>query len=88
MAAVLGLIDTISVWYAVYATYMRGGEAPEQYGAACILIMIFAAAGIILGVMGKNEPDRFHLFAYVGIVLNILALIGISAILYAGAYII
>ena len=88
MATILGVIDVFSVWYAVYATYLRGGEATSGYAAACILIIIFSATGIILGAMSKNDPDRFHFFSYVGIVLNILSLIGISAILYAGAYII
>ena len=32
------------------------------------------------------EQDRFYLFAWVGIGLNLLTIMGISFILYAGAY--
>ena len=51
-----------------------------------MLVMIFAFVGIILGVVSKTDKDKFYLFSYIGIVLNVLVLVVISVILYAGAY--
>jgi len=42
--------------------------------------------GLIFGIMAKMERDRFYLFAWIGIVLNLLTIAGVSFILYAGAY--
>jgi hypothetical protein len=42
--------------------------------------------GIGLGLVSKTERDKFYLFTYVGIFLNVLALAMVSVILYAGAY--
>ncbi len=86
MSIIIGVITMVSLWYAVYATYRNGGEALPRYGAVGILITILAFAGLILGILSKTEPDRFYLFSYVGIVINILVLSGISFVLFAGAY--
>ena len=42
--------------------------------------------GIILGVISRMERDKYYLFSYLGIALNVLVLAAISIILYAGAY--
>ncbi len=55
-----------------------------SYGATAFLCTIFSAVGIILGYMGKNEPEKFYLFSYIGIGLNVLDLMLASMILYAG----
>ena len=38
------------------------------------------------GIMSKMEEDRFYLFSYLGIILNLLAIAGIGFIIYAGVY--
>lgn len=86
MSTILGVISLATLGYAVYMSYLRAGDVPAQYGAVVMLIMIYAFAGIILGVVSKTERDKFYLFTYLGIILNVLALLMISAILYAGAY--
>lgn len=86
MSTVLGIIDLASIWYALYGTFNRGGEATVQMASACTLVVFFSLLGIILGVVAKNEVDKFYLFAYTGIIFNVIALIAISGILYAGAY--
>ncbi len=86
MSTILGIIELSSIAYAVYNTFDRGGEAPLRYASACALVTVFAFIGIILGLIGRKESERFYIFAYVGLVLNVLALIAISGILYAGAY--
>lgn len=86
MSTVLGLIADGSIGYAVYSTYLGGGVATERLGASGTIILFMATVGLILGYASKNDPDKFHLFSYVGIVLNILAVLSVSFILYAGAY--
>lgn len=86
MSTVLGLIDIASLGYIVYLTYKNKGVSLPRYGATGLLITIFSFVGLILGILSKSEPDRFYLFSYLGILFNILALCGISFILFAGAY--
>lgn len=86
MSTILGVISLATLGYTVYMSYQRVGDVPAQYGAVVMLVMIYAFAGIVLGVISKTERDKFYLFTYLGIILNILALAVISAILYAGAY--
>ena len=86
MLTVLGLIDIVSLCYIVYLTYCNGGVSLPRYGSTALLITVFSFVGLILGILSKSEPDRFYLFSYLGILFNILALAGISFILFAGAY--
>ena len=86
MSTILGVISLATLAYAVIMSYLRAGDIPRQYGAAAMLVMIFAFVGVGLGVVSKTERDKFYFFTYLGIVLNVLALAAISVILYAGAY--
>ena len=86
MSTILGVISLVTLVYTIIMSYLKSGDVPLQYGAAAMLVMIFAFVGIILGLISKTERDKFYLFAYIGIVLNVLALAVISVILYAGAY--
>ncbi len=86
MSTILGIIDLAALLYVVYLTYQNGGVALPRYGSSALLITIFSFVGLIIGILSKTEPDRFYLFSYLGILLNIAALGGISFILFAGAY--
>ena len=86
MSTILGIISLATLAYAVVMSYLKVGDIPRQYGAAAMLVMVFAFVGIILGVVSKTERDKFFFFTYLGIALNVLALAVISVILYAGAY--
>ena len=86
LSSVLGALSLISLIAAVYLTFQNQGAAPVKYGVVCLLCLIFSGAGLALGILARMEEDRFYLFAWVGIVLNLLTLAGISFILYAGAY--
>jgi len=87
MSTILGLVDVYTVIYVIYRTYNNGGQAPARYAATVVLVLLFAFIGIIAGLVGKADEEKFYLFAYLGIFLNIVAIIIISGILYAGAYI-
>ena len=82
MSTILGVIALATLAYTIIMSYFRA----LQYGAAALLVMIFAFVGIVLGLVSKTERDKFYLFSYLGIGLNVLALVVVSVILYAGAY--
>lgn len=86
MSTILGIISLVSVWMAVYQTYLARGAASTNMGVVGLMITIFSVTGLILGFISKKEHDMFLLFPYLGMILNIIALGCISVILYAGAY--
>ncbi len=86
LSTVFGVLSLVSLIVAVYLTFQNQGTAYVKYGVVGVLCLIFAIAGVVLGIMAKMEEDKFYLFAWLGIVLNLLTLAGISFILYAGAY--
>ena len=86
MSTILGVISLAALAYAIITSYQRAGDIPLQYGAVAMLVMIFAFVGIVLGVISKTEKDKYYLFTYLGIGLNVMVLAVISVILYAGAY--
>lgn len=86
MATILGVISLATFIYTVVMSYQSTGEIPIQYGAAVLLATIFSLIGAALGVISRTERDKYYFFSYLGILLNLLVLAGVSAILYAGAY--
>ena len=86
MSTALGIINIASIVYAIYNTFLLGGSAPDRYAASIVLVLAFSFIGIILGLVGKSEAERFYFFAYLGMGLNIMSLLAVSGILYAGAY--
>ena len=85
-SAFLGVLSLVSLILAVHYTFLNRGVALTRYGVVAVLCLLFSAAGLIFGIMARMEQDKFYLFAWVGIILNLLTLAGISFILYAGAY--
>lgn len=83
-ATILAALSFISLLVLIIGSYAAKGDIKASYGAVAFLCTIFSAVGIILGTMGKHEPDKFYLFSYIGIAWNVVNLFIISAILYAG----
>lgn len=86
MSTILGIISLVSVWVAVYQTFLAKGAAATNMGVVGLMITCFSVTGVILGYISKKEHDKFMFFPYLGMVLNVLALGCVSVILYAGAY--
>lgn len=86
MSTVFGVLSMVSLGVVIYLSYSRAGEAPVSYGFSGILILIFAIVGLVLGVLALQERDRYMFFGTLGCLLNGLSLLGISGVLYAGAY--
>lgn len=85
MSTILGVLSVASLILAAYLSYMDKGKENMRYGAACFLALIFAFIGVGSGVAGRMEKDKFYLFSYIGIALNLAAIGLASLILYAGA---
>jgi len=86
MSAVLGIIAVAALIIDVYLSFQASGAEIAAYGGVCFLAMLYALLGAGLGIVSKMEKDRFYLFANLGIVLNLIALVMVSLILYAGAF--
>ena len=83
-STVLAALSCIFLCMMIAFSYAKCGDIGGSYGACAFVCTLFSAFGIIIGVMGKHEPDKFYLFSYIGIIWNVLDLFFISAILYAG----
>ncbi len=86
MSTVFGVLSIASLVTLVYLSYLRGGQVPVNYGIAMILALVFAIVGCLLGVFAWQEREKFKVFAIIGLVLNGVALLSVSGILYAGSY--
>lgn len=86
MSTFFGVLSFVSLILAIYQSFRNQGADLVKYGVVGFLCLIFAGVGIVLGILARMEEDKFYLFAWIGIVLNLLTLAGISFILYAGAY--
>lgn len=86
MSTVFGVLSVASLVTLVYLSYLRAGQVPVNYGIAMILALVFAIVGCVLGVLAWQEREKFKVFAIIGLVLNGVALLSVSGILYAGSY--
>lgn len=85
MGTVFGSLSCISLITLIYLAYLNEGVAPVNYGIAAILALVFSVVGMVLAVLAVREKEQFKFFAWMGVGLNALALLGISGILYAGS---
>ena len=83
-STILAVLSFIFLMLVIIASYSRRGNVGGSFGATAFLCTVFSALGIILGALGKSEPDKFYLFSYIGIVWNVVNVLIVSAILYAG----
>ncbi|MGN1204259.1 MAG: DUF6142 family protein [Lachnospiraceae bacterium] len=86
MSTILGLISLLSLFTVIYLTYLKHGDAPTGYGVTGLLIFLFSAIGLVLGIMTAAEKDRYKLFPFLGILFNALSFIGIGLVIYVGNY--
>lgn len=84
MSTILGTISIISLITVIYLTYLQEGTAAGGYGVTGLLATLFSLTGLILGVLTLREKEYFRFFPWLGTILNLIALGGISMILYVG----
>lgn len=86
MSTVFGVLCTVSLVIVVCLSYFSSGDIPAGYGFTGVFAMVLSLIGLLLGVLAVREPDRFKLFAWIGILLNSASLGAVSGILYISAY--
>lgn len=84
MSVILGIISLTALTAAIFLAYLSGGEASVKSGFTGVLAAIFSLTGVVLGVLTVCDRTYYRLFPVLGIILNALALGGVSLILYAG----
>lgn len=85
MSTILGIISIASMGIVVYLTYLQDGQATVGYGVTGLLATLFSLTGLILGIVTVKNKEYYRLFPWLGIVLNLVSLGGISLILYLGS---
>lgn len=86
MSTILGVISLTSIFLTLYFTLRDHGQAPLRYGFTVLMALLFSIVGLVLGILSRMEPDKFYFFSYLGMIINVLVLVGIGFILFAGAY--
>lgn len=84
MSTILGIISMVSLIIVIFLTYLKAGNATKSYGLTGLLVTVFSLIGLILGLFSIKENDRFHLFQWIGILLNSILLLAMVGIIYAG----
>lgn len=84
MSVILGIISLAALVAVVFLSYRSGGEAAVKYGFTGVLATFFSMAGLIMGVLTACDKSYYRFFPVLGVMLNTLALGGVSLILYAG----
>ncbi|MCR5502169.1 MAG: DUF6142 family protein [Lachnospiraceae bacterium] len=87
MSTVFGGLSLCTFVLCIYSSYLRAGAGAERLATAAFFAAVFMVIGFILGIFATQEDNRFALFKVLGMLLNTLALLALSAILYAGAYV-
>ena len=55
------------------------------YGVTGVLATIYSLIGLILGILTLREKDIYRIFPVLGTILNVVALGGVSFLLYLGS---
>ena len=84
-ATSLGVIVMITLIVMVVISYKSGGNPPVNFGATALLCTLFSIVGLVVGIAGRYDTERFMLFPVLAICLNSADILFISTILYAGA---
>lgn len=83
-STILGVIALTAYVIAIVMTYRNQGNAEPQLGISGLLGLIYACIGLYLGIVSRMEKDKFYLFCYIGMVLNVLVLAIAGFTLYLG----
>ena len=85
MSTILGGISLVSLGIVTYLSYSQGGVMHGGYGVTGVLATIYSLIGLILGILTLREKDIYRIFPVLGTILNVVALGGVSFLLYLGS---
>lgn len=84
MSVILGTISAVSMIAVVYITYLAGGATKPGYGLTGLLAVVFSLIGFVLSITSLQKREIFRVYSVVGLILNLVNLIGIGGIVYMG----
>lgn len=84
MAIILGVISCIAIVLTIYFTYISGEAANLNYGLALFVALVFSVLGLVLALISRVEKDLFYFFSYIGMIINVIAILVITILLYTG----
>lgn len=86
MSFILGIISLLGIVLTIYIPYIRRSEISLSAGLTCLLGLLMAATGLILGIICIYKKDIYSLFPTFGIGINALVIAICGYILYLGVY--
>lgn len=84
MSSSLGVISLAAYIFAILRSFYGRGEIGAEMGIVGLLGLIYACVGLYLGIVSRFEKEKFYLFCYLGIGLNLLTLVLAVVVLYLG----
>lgn len=85
MSCVFGMLALTTFVLCIYKSYLTAGATVDRLGTSALLAIIFMLIGFGLGIYSFFESNKFKIFGILGIIINILSFLCLSAIIYAGA---
>lgn len=80
----LAVLSFVTGIMAIYKAFKNMGEVSSRLGATGVVAMLFAAMGLIMGIVSMREPDTFKIFPLLGLIFSVLSLVVWGFILYVG----
>lgn len=84
MSTVLGMISLSALLLCVYMTVTARQEVALKYGLVCVVALLMAVSGMVLGVLGRLKKDMYYFFPFLGMLLNAATIIFCGYLIYAG----
>lgn len=85
MSTVFGSMALLTLILCISKAYESAGEQVSRLGGSAILSIVFMIVGFILAIKSVFESNCFLIFRILAWVMNILAFLCLSIIMYAGA---
>jgi tellurite resistance protein TehA-like permease len=82
MSTILGIIAILTLVLLVYLSFRQKGIIPERYAATMLLATTFSIIGVLLGVIGILQRERYRFFPLLGLSLNGIALVATALIVF------
>lgn len=85
ISTILGAVSLMSMAAVLYLSFLAKGATRPGYGLTGLLAVCFTLTGTIFGLLSLREKDAFHVFGWVGTILNLLVLVGTGYLFSLGA---
>lgn len=86
MSFILGIISLLGIILAIVIPYVERTEITMSAGLTCLLGLLMAATGLVLGIICIYKKDIYSLFPTFGIGINSIVIALCGYILYLGVY--